>query len=98
MVALRLVEGVPPNRFEGANTLWLGGLMEESLVFRNLMTNEVFLSLGFVHAAVMMWRIDQVSDPWRADGHKVRHVVGDACCGSVVFRCLGWPIHGGASW
>ena len=64
MLALRLTCAAGPEHFEGMSSLWVGGFLQEGMVFLHVDSGQFYLSLGFVHAVVMLWQIDKVAESW----------------------------------
>ena len=59
LLALRALRGV---EFSGIGACWLGCLMQMMGLFEDLLSGDLFLSLGFQHAAVMVWKVEQVEN------------------------------------
>lgn len=57
LLALRALRGV---QFSGIGACWLGCLMQMTGLFEDLLSGDFFVSLGFQHAAVLAWKVEQV--------------------------------------
>lgn len=90
MVALRLCVGDGPQHFTGVSGLWTGGLLQEGMVFKHLPSQKVYLSLGFVHAAVMLWMIEEISESRK--GLAIRISFPKALQRSIFLHML-FPLH-----
>ncbi|CAL1163263.1 unnamed protein product, partial [Cladocopium goreaui] len=104
MVALRLCVGDGPQHFTGVSGLWTGGLLQEGMVFKHLPSQKVYLSLGFVHAAVMLWMIEDdlflvanFHDSPEAARDRLRfeagvHIGGDLADAAIEEQWVGVPV------
>ena len=62
MVALKHYYSAGWASLDGA---WVGCLLSEGNVFVHKPTGKIFLSLGFVHQAALMWQLEEVGDAWK---------------------------------
>ncbi len=60
MMALR--NTFDSGQFSGLTAGWVGCLFQEFMLFKEIETGDVLLSLGFVSQIVWFWRVDVLED------------------------------------
>ena len=65
VAAMVAIKSTADQDFAGLAGAWCGVLLQEGGVFRRTSDKTVFLSLGFVHQSVLLWRLTEVGVAWQ---------------------------------
>ena len=61
ITALLALKALNDANFQGLGECWQSCLLQMFGLFEDLLSGDVFISLGFQHAGVLAWRVDEVS-------------------------------------
>ena len=65
VASMLAIKNTAAQDFKGLTGSWVGALLWEGGVFRRQSDSVHFLSLGFVHQSVFLWKIHVLEDSWR---------------------------------
>ena len=68
VAALTALRQTSSGGFRGLGGMWAGSLLQEGHLFKRKSDGSVFLSLGFVNQAFIMWKVDEISEAWSRIG------------------------------